>query len=213
MRMQLLVLGVLLSVLCGCGITVVPRPDSADAVVNPADKSITESRKNLQVSARVQDLTVGAYLPSENITSFYVAIVNQRQQEVRIPLDAFILFDQQGNQIRPLQPAAVLSMMSRQADYLVPYPYVGFYYLQNAQESTAINTMSSSLPYYDSNHPQDILAEALPISPILPGARIGGMLYFPVDLATKKSVVLKVYLPGTATSGPADFAFPFSIEN
>ena len=212
MRIRWFLLCPLLALLCGCGITVVPRPTTAKAVVNPADRSITESHKGLAISARVQELSVGAYLPGENITSFYLAIVNHRQQEVTLPLDSLVLLDQQGTQVRPLQPQAVLANLSRQSDYLVPYPFVGYYYLQDSQQAAEINTASSSLPYYAANHPQDLLTEALSTTAILPGARVAGMVYFPVDLATKKSVELRIYLPGTATSGPADFSFPFSIE-
>ena len=202
----------LIFLLSGCGITVVPSPQNPGAIINPADRSITEIRNGLEISARVQELSVGSYGISENITSFYLVIVNRRDQEAVVPLKALYLLDDQGTQLRPILPENVLATLDRQSDYLIPYPYVGYYYLEDSRKAVAIDSMGSSLPYYASNYPQELLTEALPDSPVLPGARIAGMVYFPVDLATKKSVELKIYLPGTPISAPPDFRFPFSIE-
>ncbi|AMV72279.1 lipoprotein [Desulfuromonas carbonis] len=202
----------LILLLSGCGITVVPRPQNSDALVNPADRSITETRNGLEISARVQELGVGSYQVGENITSFYLVVVNHRQQEVTVPLESFYLVDAGGTQVRPLPPQNVLATLDRQSDYLIPYPYVGYYYLEDSRWADSTDTMGSSLPYYATNHPQELLDEALPVTPVLSGARVAGMVYFPVDLATKKSIELRVYLPGTSISGPPDFTFPFSIE-
>ena len=202
----------LVLLLSGCGITVVPRPQNPGARVNPADRSITETRNGLEISARVQELSVGSYSVGENITSFYLVVINHRQAAASLPLDALYLFDDQGTQLRPLNPEKVLATLDRQSDYLIPYPYVGYYYLEDSRRAVSTDALGSSLPYYASNHPQELLDEALPVTPVLPGARVAGMVYFPVDLATKKTIELRVYLPGTSISGPPDFNFPFSIE-
>lgn len=200
-----------LLILAGCGVTVVPKPTTG-ATVNPSDRSITEIRQQLEVSARVQDLAVAPAQYNDNLTSFYVAIRNLSAASVTIPLASFVLFDQDGNQYQPVQPSALQAMLSRDSNYLIPYPYVGYYYLGDAERAGAENTFSSSLPYYAENHPQELLMDALPMAPVHPGARIAGMVYFPIDLTTRKSVELRLYLPGSAAAGPADFVFPFSIE-
>jgi len=212
--MKIVLPGVLafILLLSGCGITIVPRPQTPDARVNPADRSITETRNGLELSARVQELSVGSYGVSDNITSFYLVVINHRQAAVSLPLESLYLFDDQGTQLRPLSPEKVLATLDRQSNYLIPYPYVGYYYLEDSRRAVSTDAMGSSLPYYASNHPQELLDEALPVAPILPGARVAGMIYFPVDLATKKSIELRIYLPGTSNSGPPDFNFPFSIE-
>jgi hypothetical protein len=102
--------------------------------------------------------------------------------------------------------------VSRDSTYLIPYPYVGYYYLEDTEEAGAINTFDSSLPFYAENHPQELLMNAFPVTSILPGARVAGRLYFGLDLPQRSSVELRVYLPGTPRSGAADFSFPFSIE-
>jgi len=211
MKMRLLMLLSTVLFLCACGVHVVPMP-TATGVVNPADNSIIESAKGMVVSARLQEMAVDPYRMVDNVTSFYFDIENKSGNEISVPLDSFILIDDGGNQYRPIPPSEIQNIVSRDSTYLIPYPYVGFYYLQDAERYSFENTVTTSLPFDAQNFPQDIYTEALPAGTILPGARISGTVYFLIELAVKKSFELRVYLPGSPVSGPADFTFPFSIE-
>jgi hypothetical protein len=197
--------------LAGCGIKIVPQP-TALGVINPADRSITINREGVIVSARVQDLEVAPYRMVDNITSFYVVINNRTQQEVLMPVTSFVLLDQDNRQYRPIHPAEVQAIVSRDSTYLIPYPFVGYYYLEDQHKGAVFNTFSSSLPFFAENHPQDLHTEALSETPILPGALISGKIYFVIDLATQKSVELRLYPLGADTAQPAAYTFPFSIE-
>lgn len=194
----------------GCGIQVVPQP-TVSSVINPADRSLTQTNKGLVISARAQDLEVAPYR-MDNITSFYLTIRNKGADAVSLPLETFILVDSQGNQYRPIPPGQIQGIVSRDSQYLIPYPYVGFYYLEDFEKFSAASTFDSALPYFAENYPQDLFVRALSLEPIVPGATISGELFFLIDLALKEGVELRVYLPTTPASTPADFSFPFLIE-
>lgn len=194
----------------GCGIQVVPRPTAA-TTLNTADNSLTQTTRGVAISARVQDREVVPYQLADNITSFYLTIRNRTSDTVTIPLESFVLVDSQGHQIRPIAPTQIQGIVSRNSEYLIPYPYVGFYYLEDYERYSFFNTFNSALPYYAENHPQDLFIRALPVTPILPGAFISGEIFFLVDLALKEAVELRTYLPGTPETAPADYLFPFSI--
>ena len=196
----------------GCGIVVVPRPTATDAVVNPADRSITETRHGLSLSVRVQELEVASFRLDANVTSFYIAITNRSPEAVTVPLATFTLLDDQGNQYHPLDSGTLQQLVASEPSLLIPYPYVGYYYLQDSEKAGSLNAFDSSLPFYAANHPGELLSEALPVEAILPGARVAGMIYFKIDLAARKSVDLRVYLPSSNPSGTPDFSFPFAIE-
>jgi hypothetical protein len=195
----------------GCGIIVVPKP-TANAILNPNDNSLLQSKGNVVISARVQDLEVAPYGMVNNITSFYLTIRNKSDQPTLIPLDSYLLVDSRGEQYRSIPPAEIQGIVRRDSEYLIPYPYVGFYYLEDSEKYGFSNTFNSALPYYAENHPQDIFTRALPIDSILPGNLITGEIYFLIDLALKEAVDLRVYLPGTQVTGPPDYQFSFAIE-
>lgn len=195
----------------GCGVVVVPQA-TPTASVDILDNSISEARHGITATVRMQDLEVAPYRMVDNITSFHVTLRNGTQGEVAIPLESFVLIDDEGNQYRPIPPGEIQEIISRDSTYLIPYPYVGYYYLEDAETASFFNTFDSSLPYYAENYPQDIYTEALPAGGILPDAQVSGLVYFVVDLTPKKSVQMRIYLPGTPVAGPPDFSLPFSIE-
>ena len=197
--------------LAGCGVAVVPSPQ-ADGTVNAEERSITQNRANLEVTVRVQDLEYRPYQMVENITAFFVAVENGKPREISLPLSAFVLMDGQGNQYRPVSAEKVHEIIARDSFYLMPYPFVGYYYLEDAARAHYDTQFESALPYFPQRYPQDIYTEALPDGEVLPGARVSGLVYFIVDLTRKESFELRLYLPGTPPSAPADFNFPFFVE-
>ncbi|BCR05015.1 lipoprotein [Desulfuromonas versatilis] len=201
-------LGMLLS---GCGFAVVPKA-TATATVDPVAGSISETNKGVRVTARVQDLEIVPYHTLENLTSFLVTVENLTQGPLSIPLDSFLLIDQDGTQYRAVPPERVIEIAKKDSAYLIPYPYVGYYYLEDREKGTFFNTFDSALPYFAENYPQDIRTEGLPQQSIIPGAKVSGAVYFLAELGSLKSFEMRVYLPGADLAGPADFRLPFSIE-
>ncbi len=197
--------------LAGCGVTVTPRA-TATAKVDLAENSISESKNGLTVKARLQDLEFAPALVDSNLTAFALTVGNQSRETLTMPLDAFLLVDDQGNQYRPVPPEQVQEIMRQNAPYLLPYPYVGYYYLEDIEKAGAARTFDSSLPYFAQTHPGEALARALPAAAILPGNQVSGLVFFLIDLSREQSIELRGYLPGSAMDRPADFVLPFSVE-
>lgn len=199
------------AMLSGCGVHIVPQPVPG-AIVNPADRSLTAQAKGVTVSARVQDLEVAPYRFENNVASFYIAVVNGTSAPLTLQSGSFVLLDDEGTQYNPLPPSSIPEVIGRDSAYLIPYPYVGFYYMEDFEKYGFFNTFTSALPYYAENAPQDVVTRALRVEGLLPGARAGGEVYFAVDLATRKTFELRLYLPSTPPTEPADFTFPFRVE-
>ncbi len=210
MHFRNLIPGALLFLLlAGCGITVKPQAGGG-YTANP-DNSLTAEKNGIVVTVGVQDLEVAPYRMVDNITSFRVVIDNQTGRELKIPLDAFVLIDDQGQQYRPIRPEKVRDIVKKDSSYLIPYPYVGYYYLEDREKTAQYDTFQSNRPFYTQNYPQDIFTQAFPEDTILPEAKIAGLVYFVVDLSGKKSFELRLYTQSDQ-SGPPDFRFPFIIE-
>jgi len=209
-RLSAILLLVLLP-LCGCS-SVSFRPQVKSGYQANADNSLTASQQNLRVTAGVQDVEVAPYRMVDNLSSFKVTLDNAGDKELLIPLDSFVLVDDSGKQYMPIAPGEVQQIVKKDSNYLIPYPYVGFYYLEDKEKYTQFQTFESSRPYYAENYPQDIFTQALPVDSIVPGAKISGLLYFVVELTNKQSFELRLYLPGTSKSGSPDFSFPFLVE-
>lgn len=205
----LLLLGVLF--LTGCtGIKVIPRT-MPNASIDSASQTITAGQNDLTVSAKVQDLDFGPYTGQNNVTSFYVVVANTGKADRTVPLSAFMLFDQDQHLYRPLEPERVTALTRQEANYLIPYPYVGFYYLQDSAEFDFASQTSSSFPYTPTKRRPDAETDALPVGAIPPGAKMAGMLYFNIDLYEKKSVNLTLRLSEEGDQPASDFSFLFDV--
>jgi hypothetical protein len=209
-KLSMLISGALF-LLSGCGIAVVPQ-STATARVDLANNSISETKAGITITARLQDQEVAPYLMDNNLTSFNLSLTNNTERQINMPLESFLLVDNEGMQYRPVEPERIQEILQQNSPYLIPYPYVGYYYLEDIEKAGAARTFDSALPYYAENHPQDALAGSLPAGTIVPGSKISGSIFFMIDLSTKQSIEFRGYLPGTSMDLPADFVLPFSIE-
>jgi len=200
-----------LFLLSGCGIAVVPQ-STATARADLESNSISETKSGITITARLQDQEVAPFLMDNNLTSFNLTLANDTDRQISIPLESFLLVDNEGMQYRPVEPERIQEILKQNSPYLIPYPYVGYYYLEDIEKAGAACTFDSALPYYAENHPEDTLAGTLPAGTIVPGAKISGSIFFMVDLSTRQSIELRGYLPGTSMNLPADFVLPFYIE-
>jgi hypothetical protein len=145
------------------------------------------------------------------VASFNVEIQNAGENEVIFDKESFVLIDSDRRQYYPLTPDKIREMMAKDTYYLLPYPYVGFYYLEDYELAQFKNSTSSNLPYYFELRPQDLYTKALPVEPIIPNARIKGLLYFHTDIHSLTSFTINVYRKGASKSAPPDFIFPFKV--
>jgi len=202
---------VLVVCLSGCGVTVVPRA-TATAQVDPVDNSISESRDGVTVKARLHDPEFAPVLSEGNLTAFELTVGNRTGKSLALPLSAFLLMDDRGTQHSPLPPERVNEILRRNSPYLLPYPYVGYYYLEDMEKASAARGFTSSRPYFAQNHPADALVAALDDFSLVPDAQVTGLIFFAIDLARVRSVELRGYLTESAKSAGADFTLPFSVE-
>jgi hypothetical protein len=198
-------------VLAGCSLKVVPQP-VPQGVVNPADNSQTITKDGIAVKVANSDREMVSYNLDGTVTAFDVAIHNQTDREVGFGVDSFILLDDQNRQHLPLTPERVKEIVSRDSYYLIPYPYVGFYYLEDYERASSYTETGSQLPYYYEVYPQDIYTRSLNAETVIPGARAEGLVYFRIDLAATKEMKLLVFRKGTSKSSPPDFTFPFAVS-
>ncbi|MBW2451066.1 MAG: hypothetical protein JRF07_01795 [Deltaproteobacteria bacterium] len=208
LRASVLCLVVLL--LSACSVKIVPMP-TATATVNPADNSISEEHNNVQVTVRLEELSVSPYMLVDNIASFYLEIHNRSSEPVDIPHEAFLLVDNASRQYRTITPERVREIVSKDTVYLIPYPYVGYYYLEDQMTVAQTDTFSSSLPFYAEYHPQDIFTQALPEGSVLPGSKVAGLLYFLTDLERVNQFEVRLYPTVDMTESPL-YRFPFAVE-
>lgn len=195
----------------GCAsLKVVPEP-VANGVVNDKDNTLTITTDKISVTARSGDLEIASYNLEGNVSSFFVVVDNQSDDEFPISNDSFLLIDNDGRQYFPLTPEKVKEILARDTYYLIPYPYVGFYYLEDYQKSSFYNRFTSDRPYYYELYPQDIYTKAMPTGTVIPKAKVAGLVYFRIDLESKKGVSLKLFKKNTPKSSPADFILPFKI--
>lgn len=211
--MKMLALPILLVALLlpGCALKVIPQPVS-QGVIDPADNSQTVTKDGISVRVANTDAEIASYNLDNMVTAFSVTIHNQTDREVGFDTDSFLLLDDQNRQHLPLTPERVKEIISRDSYYLIPYPYVGFYYLEDYERTSSYNATGTQLPYYYEVYPQDIYTRALAAGTIIPQAKAAGLVYFRIDLAATKEVKLLVYRKGTSKSAPPDFTFPFTVK-
>lgn len=200
-----------LLLLAACGSVKVTPIATSSATINPTDNSISETRDGVKVTARLEDLSLASYQMVNNIASFHVVIDNQTSEKVEIPHKAFVLRNGESQQFRTIAPEEVREIISKDTVYLIPYPYVGYYYLEDQERGSQIDTFDSAQPFYAEYHPQDIFTEALPVGPILPGSRVAGLLYFLVDLEKSNRAEVLLY-ESSELAGEPRYRLPFAVE-
>mgnify|MGYP001275711626 CR=1 FL=1 len=193
-----------------CSTRIVPQP-TATAVLNVADNSLTEVHDGIVISARVDELSVQPYQLSENLAAFHIVVDNRSDRPFTPIVDAFVLRDGESRQYRVITPEHVMEIVSKDTVYLIPYPYVGYYYLEDQEHGASTQAMASSLPYYAEYHPQDIFTQALPAGPVLPHSKVSGKIYFLADPSRTDHVELLLFAD-PALQGEPRYRFPFTVE-
>ena len=195
----------------GCALKVVPEPIDS-GIINTKDNSQTLTKNGITITASNSDTEIDSYNLEGTVSAFKVAIDNASDREAVFDTDSFLLLDNDGRQYYPLTPEKVKEIISRDSYYLIPYPYVGFYYLEDYQKAYFNNQFNSQVPYFYEVSPQDIYTKALPGGAVIPHAKVAGLVYFKIEMRGKRGVKLLVYAKGASKSAPADFTFPFKVE-
>jgi len=211
MKLALLIIISVFLFASGCSTVKVVPEQVANGSVNLAENSQTISHKGTEISVRVDETGINAYNLEGFVTAFLVSIRNTSGAEIVFSEDSFVLVDENNLQYTLLTPDKVREMLKKDSYYLMPYPYVGFYYLEDYQKTNFYNRSNSSLPYYYELYPQDIYTKALPMVSVIPGMKIEGLTYFKFDPANHKNIKLLIFAKGATKSSTPDFLFPFKI--
>jgi hypothetical protein len=211
MKRNIIMMSLVTLLLAACSSVKVIPELAANGRINAAENSQTIVSNGIEVTARVDDTGINSYNLDDTVTSLHLMIRNSSENEVTFGDDSFLLVDESGLQYSLLTPENVRAMLKKDSYYLVPFPYVGFYYLEDFEKSNANNRFNSALPYYYDLYPQDIFSKALQGTAIIPGMKIEGLTYFKIDPATHQHIKLLVYRKGASKTSPPDFTFPFKI--
>lgn len=209
LRIALLLLVALM--LFGCGAKVIPQ-QVAGGIIDLSSGSQTIDHHGVVITVQLDDLQYAPYRQVDNIASFQVGVNNNSMHPWAFPFELVRLVAADGQQFSAVSPLRVKEMVSRDLPYMVPYPYVGYYYLEDVQRGSHFNSFTSDLPYYAANHPQDIFTQALPEVAVEPGNRISGLLYFVCNLDSMSSFEFKVNVPASGNYPGAEYVFPFTVE-
>jgi len=213
MKISTLSILLVMALITGCASVKAIPEQVPGGVINSKDNSLTITKDNLVITVAVADTDMVNYNIDAMIASFNVEIRNNGASEVIFNKESFVLIDSNQRQYYPLTPERIKEMLAKDTYYLLPYPYVGFYYLEDYELAQFKNSTSSNLPYYFELYPQDLYTNALPFDPIIPNAGIRGLIYFQADLHSLTSFSVNVYKKGAAKSAPPDFIFPFKVVN
>ncbi len=201
----------LIVLLSGCAVRVVPEQVPA-GVINQKDNSISIAKENMVMTLSPADTEMLNYNTEGMVASFNVEIQNIGENEVVFDYESFILLDADKRQYYQLTPEKIRQMLAKDTYYLLPYPYVGFYYLEDYERAAFKNSTDSNLPYYFELRPQDIYTKSLPIEPLIPKAKTKGLIYFHADVNNMKSFKIIAFRKGVPKKSDPDFTFPFKVE-
>ncbi|MDD2366234.1 MAG: hypothetical protein PHN84_08730 [Desulfuromonadaceae bacterium] len=211
MKFSIISMLLITSLLLGCSsVTIVPEQVQKGSI-NSTDNSQTIRSSDIEITARVDESAINSYNLDSTVTAFQIVIKNISDNEISFNDDSYLLVDETGLQYSLLTPEKIRDMLKKDSYYLVPYPYVGFYYLEDYEKTTAYNSFTSSLPYYYDLYPQDIFTKFLSATTIIPGMKVEGLSYFKIDPAEHQKLKLLIYPKGTSKASPPEFSFPFKI--
>lgn len=211
MKHTLILTSLFAMLLAGCSSVKVVPEQTGTGRVNAADNSQTIVSDGIEVTARVDEMAINSYNLEGTVTAFHISIRNSTDREILFGDDSYVLTDESGLQYSLLTPENVRAMLKKDSYYLVPYPYVGFYYLEDYQKTNAYNRFNSALPYYYDLYPQDLFTKSLQATAVIPGMKVEGLAYFKIDPAAHQHINLLIFRKGVSKSTPPDFSFPFKV--
>ena len=211
MKYRLFLMAFAALLITGCSSVKVVPEQVTNGRINAVDNSQVITANGIEMTARVDEIGINSYNLEGTVTAFHVTIKNTTDREIAFDNDSYLLIDESGLQYSLLTPASIQAMLKKDSYYLVPYPYVGFYYLEDYERTNTNNSFNSALPYYYDLYPQDIYTKALPSTVVIPGMKIEGLTYFKIDMASHQRVTLMAFRKGASKSLPPEFTFPFKI--
>ena len=208
----LVLLLVLFSGLCGCsGVKIIPQQEGVRSTGDRA-APLVRQQGGVSVIVSLGDVSVRPALPQQNYCSFRVEINNQRTDPLPVSFADITLVDSAGQRYDARNPVELTALLLPNIPLLLPYPYIGYYYLGDRKRDHAWDQFHSDAAYSTSRRPEYIQLEALPEGPLLPGTSVAGMVYFAAELRSMQSFEIIYRSAGSLVPQNASLRFPFSVE-
>lgn len=173
---------------------------------------IGRAEKGVYLSAKLHEAIMRPSPADQNYCSFWIEVTNQRNVMLPLNFTDFLLVDDEGRQYRPLDPAQVVTQLTDSAPYLIPYPYVGFYYLEDSVRAQADTQFRSESSYFSSRRPEYIATDALPVGEVLPASSVQGAIYFAAELRTMNSFQIRYQIGALSGQKSHLISLPFLVE-
>ena len=177
---------------CASGPALQPAMTSAPGPVTQEVPGLQVSVDSRAWQGRPRNLT-------DRILPFLIQVRNSGTAPLAFVRSDFLLLDETNRQYLPLAPTDVVSALGGQPSGTVVSPSVG---VATGSGGTAFGLglgVYLGGPYGADSDTRDIIPQALPEGPLVPGAEMRGFLYFPIPTPgyrTLRLVVLPRDVPG-----------------
>lgn len=195
-----------------CSATVIKPQPQGSSQIDMDGQRIRHTIKGVQLAVRVHEAGVRPSPTDQNYCSFWVEVTNQRSVMLPLAFSDFILVDSQGRQYQSADPAELVIQLTDIVPYLTPYPYVGFYYLDDSFRAQVDNQFRSEGSYFASRRPEYIATDALPNAGVLPASTVAGAIYFPAELRTMNGFRLQYQIGALPGQKSFQMSLPFTVE-
>jgi len=203
---------VLLVFLTACAqVNIVPQSQS-ETQLDLESGSITQQQGAISVTLRVGDAHVRPSPVEQNYASFWIEISNQRNEILPVSFQDFSLIDAEGHQYTAQNPDNLIALLNPAQPYLIPYPYVGYYYLGDAERGRVTDQFRSEASYANSRRPDYIKLDSLPEGDLFSGAKVAGTVYFAAELTGMRGFEIRYQMPPLSGQQTLPLVFRFSVE-
>ncbi|NOY13787.1 MAG: hypothetical protein GXP51_08965 [Deltaproteobacteria bacterium] len=202
----------LMFLLTACSSVVIspqPRPGSQ---IDATGRQVSRTTHGVKLTVKIYDVSVRPSPVEQNYCSFWVTVTNLRDVLLPLKISDFQLIDDQGRQYPAADPDKLSELLTINEPYLIPYPYVGFYYLQDSVLAGADNQFKSESSFYSFRRPESLKLDALPETEVLPAATVAGAIYFPAELRTMRSFSLRYQTGALPGQKSFQISLPFTVE-
>ncbi|MDF1579219.1 MAG: hypothetical protein P1P74_00390 [Desulfuromonadales bacterium] len=208
-RLIVLLVAVVLS--AGCAGVKIKPVATQTAMIDLKTNTATEVINGISVQAKANPYAVPTAQPSVNIASFSVNFTNNSADEVDFSRDSVVLIADGKKQLRPATVEDLTTILKKDTFYLIPSPYVGYYYLEDRERGANINQFESSLPFYVEYYPEELIAASFPFGKVKTGMEVSGEIFFLADFSTFNFLELRLQ-PTIGSTTSTEFKLLFSVE-
>lgn len=198
--------------LTACASMVIRPVPQTNSQIDTNGQRIVQTVKGVELAAKLHEISVRPSPAQQNYCSFWVEVSNRRNVLLPLSYSDFLLIDAQGRQYQAADPAELVETLTDTSAYLIPYPYVGFYYLEDSIRSQQNTQFRSEKSYFSSRRPEYLKMEAIQSVDVLPAAKVVGAIYFPAELRTMTGFQLRYQLGALPGQKPYQMSLPFAVE-